>query len=502
VGVEGGDIGNKNHICQTEFWQTEPKTETDRKVVFEVTITDDDGGDTVDEVRFRLREGWSNSLVARVTNLSTTPVASLLVGNNVDFWGSGVTTSVSNDDRTVSFYLKFESDFSMNVYDMGVYAVDSLGGVLSWGSVGRDFKVWDCLVGVSGEFYDATGSEPICASSGFDNLATEAMNFKSLSFGSKDMTVVLPDKNTYVDGGNKLVWANSYLSADRVFNGDLAAAGVPVMRIDSTSLPSGNECDPLVVGSNLVSAYDDNPALNVDFSALLTSEPWFQVVGAGAVVTNRILDNIPYSCASDDVCQPAISLEKIQADNGLVAAGGGIDNESGCSSEDCKYGISENWGLISDIVKEKCYYQDLYNKYKVRAEIGEVVSGDKDLSDLAGSGVVFVDGNVAISGNNNVVVGDFLMVVASGSINIGEEADQVEGVFVADGGISSLGSSASQLQIEGSLCSVGDINLVRSYADKINNNTSPATVVNFRPDFIFAMPAELTQTLSGWKEGN
>jgi len=109
---------------------------------------------------------------------------------------------------------------------------------------------------------------------------------------------------------------------------------------------------------------------------------------------------------------------------------------------------------------------------------------------------------VAISGNNNVVVGDFLMVVASGSINIGEEADQVEGVFVADGGISSLGSSASQLQIEGSLCSVGDINLVRSYADKINNNTSPATVVNFRPDFIFAMPAELTQTLSGWKEGN
>jgi len=486
------EAGGRNHLCQSEFLDS-------RRVVFSVTVTDGDGGDSIDEVRLRLRQGGADSLVVGVTNLTGTPVSSLS-GSNASFWGSEVTTSVLGNTRTVNFYVEFGSGFNQALYDMAVYAVDNWGSILNWADTARDFKVWDCLVSVSGEMYDATAelSGPVCPSTGYSTLVGAEVHFVSLSYTDKEMTVTVPA--SYDSGGNKLVWGSSYVP---IF-ADLAGS-IPTMRV--TNAPVGSQCPAsLTVNSTIVSAYDSPPTLDVDFATILEQDPWFQAVGAGIKAGVQVLNNVPRTCQLDPVCQAAMSVEEIGVNmNGLVAAPV-ISNESGCEREDCPYGLPNDWGVTANTLGEKCDYTKIYNSYYVKLEQGEVYTTDTSMStivaDLGGTGVAFVAGDLTVDIDNTVAVGDFLMVNVSGTIVIESGVDQTEGVLVADGGIVAGGESATQLNINGMMCSKsGTIRLNRSYSDKSDNNTSPPMVINYRPDFIFSMPAKMVKVLSGWREG-
>jgi len=104
--------------------------------------------------------------------------------------------------------------------------------------------------------------------------------------------------------------------------------------------------------------------------------------------------------------------------------------------------------------------------------------------------------------NSDIVVAanNYLMVVVSGSITIDPTVTRVDGIYVANGAISATGTSNSQLVINGILYSLNNIRLARSFTVKSDNNTTPAVVVNFRPNLIFALPGRLNKILSNWNE--
>jgi hypothetical protein len=118
------------------------------------------------------------------------------------------------------------------------------------------------------------------------------------------------------------------------------------------------------------------------------------------------------------------------------------------------------------------------------------------------TGTRFVNGDVTINSDVVVPATGYLMVVASGAINIGVGASRVDGIYVANGGINALGLSDDQLEINGLLYAANgsSIRLSRGYNDKTVNNTIPAVVVNYRPSMVFSLPGKFNKILSGWKE--
>jgi hypothetical protein len=230
------------------------------------------------------------------------------------------------------------------------------------------------------------------------------------------------------------------------------------------------------------------------------ANPWFQVMGAGIKAKQNVQDSIPLICASLPTCKAAMTVAGVGSDNGLVS-GVLVDNDGDCE-DSCKYGDPNDWVYQANIVSQNCRYQDLYNRFYLSKGVGETHVSDVKMSDLSDSGLIFVSGNLTIDEDNIVVPGDFLMVVVSGAIGIEEGVKNVEGVFVADGGIVAGGSSTDRLDICGSLCTAGNVSFSRSYTDQTENGGAPATKLNFRPDFAFNLPGALTKTLSGWREGN
>jgi len=45
--------------------------------------------------------------------------------------------------------------------------------------------------------------------------------------------------------------------------------------------------------NSFVNPYDPNPQVQVDFSAILNQDPWFQAVGGGIMAKNTVADMIP-----------------------------------------------------------------------------------------------------------------------------------------------------------------------------------------------------------------
>ena len=76
--------------------------------------------------------------------------------------------------------------------------------------------------------------------------------------------------------------------------------------------------------------------------------------------------------------------------------------------------------------------------------------------------IILVNGEVTISANINVDPGGFLAIISSGNITIGDSVTNIEGVYVADGIISS-GTSESQLIGEGIFTGWGGISLQRDF---------------------------------------
>ena len=105
--------------------------------------------------------------------------------------------------------------------------------------------------------------------------------------------------------------------------------------------------------------------------------------------------------------------------------------------------------------------------------------------------------NVNITQNKTTPIS---MIVAKGDITIDESVTRVDGILV--GNNINIGGSGAQLVINGSLYGTNLVNITRSYANKVNNNTSPAVLINYKPDFMFNMPSSMNKSITNWKWGN
>ncbi len=131
--------------------------------------------------------------------------------------------------------------------------------------------------------------------------------------------------------------------------------------------------------------------------------------------------------------------------------------------------------------------------------------------------IIFVAGNLTIQVPIEVEPGGFLAFIVSGNIafdpNLGNPVDPVgstnpnennttiEGIYVADGIISTGTFGADDLKFvaEGSFIGWTGIDLERNYDDP-RNNIKPAEVFIFRPDFLINAPDEFKRSIFFWQE--
>jgi len=375
-----------------------------------------------------------------------------------------------------------------------------------WKDSDQYWKVWNCLVNVSGTVYDGSAGQA-CNTIGFsqiagNNLGFDQLIYKNMSSGADVVMGVAPPASY---SGTDLIWSQSYLP---IFNGgdvgnpdgDIAGSARFTRGID---LGIGTtHCADYLGGtsqfavSNIISPYSTNTQAQIDFSYIRDQKSWFQVEGGGVKGRNEISSGVPVTAASNYL---TIDNNGIGVSNNGIVASMTFRNSNGYN-DSSQYGNPNNWRIADDVVGSNRYsYLYLYGQYFTK--LGEGVT-NTTIVGAGSTGVVFVSGNLTISSDVTVPVGKFLMVIASGSINVDAGVNQLDGIYIADGGINIGNNSNTQMVVNGILYSAttSNIRINRTFTVKEDNNTNPAVVVKYRPDFIFTMPGKLTKLLSGWRE--
>lgn len=465
------DSSNRNNICESDFYDNvSPRT-----VVFEANVYDDNGGNNITEVRL----SWNDSQVgSTMTYVSTS-------GNNALYRLTVSYTAGQNSSGT---------------YPIKVKVTDANAKTSGWVNTGREWKVWNCDVSVSGVLYDGSLGQA-CNKIGFTVGADSEMGFSGLiyknisSSGDINMATNLPANY----GPTNIVFGADYLP---IFNGgsvsdpdgSLMVTSRLTRIIDLGTGTTSCSAEAQFNISSSVSAYSNNPQAVIDFSFLGTSLGWFQVVGAGVKAKNEVGSGVP---ASADASSRALTISRILADNGLVSFSTYRNINGNNSNSD--YGLSNNWWIGRNTNDSTVYsYQYFYNNFYINRDIG--VTGSGWGAGKPTEGVYFVNGNLTINNDFALAANKTLMVVVKGSITIEDTVNRIDGIYVADGGITASGTSTTQLVINGMLYSRGNISLNRSYTDAMFNNRTPAVKVNYQPNLIFNMPGTLMRVLSGWRE--
>lgn len=458
------EAGSRNHICQSDF-------NGSRFVNFRLNVSDTDGVNDISQVSLNWN-GTTYTLSRGVT------------------WPTGATYTTTIDYGTYH---------NQGIYEIRARAVDFSGTTVDQGT-GRNWKVWNCQVPVEGNLYD--GSADHSCIGGFNNLAELAINFNALIFNNSTesvaATVTIP--NAYVVDIGSLIWNRSYLpliNGGNAFNpnGDLAATARLTRMTDlGTGAQTCPVSDQFVLN---VSPYSSNPSAKIDFSFIRDQESWYQVRGGGIRAGDSIQSGVPVTA---NPLERYLTLGKslpTTINNGLVSYAVNFSNTNGYNDE--AYGSPNSWWKNSSLLPATRYgYQYFYNNLYVKAGVG--VTG-RTWDEKPSEGVFFVDGNLNIDSNFVLPADNFFMVVVSGNITIANGVTQIDGIYVSDGGISTTGNLSNQaLVINGMLYSRGSIRLARSFSDKTLNNTSPATIVNYRPSLLFNMPIKISKVISGWRE--
>lgn len=451
------DSGNRLHICKNDFQNaTAP-----RQAIFTFALMDVDGGADITSASMR----W-NGVV--------TPL--------------GMGTIIGNT-RYATATIDYTGTNNPNTYPVYVSVTDASGATSGYVDTTYLWKVWDCSVPVSESIYDGSTGQA-CNTTGFSVPAGPSMGYTGIIYGNM---------SGGANGTTSLVWGDSYLpfvNGGDVANpeGDLQASSRFTRLIDlgvgTTICPVATQFDT----ATTVSAYSTNPSLKVDLSYTLDQEGWYQARGMNLKSRTEISWGVPIAAGS------ALSVDNLSigvSNNGIVASNS-FRNINGNTSG--IYGINKNWYINRNVLDLKKYsYQIMYDNYFTK--LGEGVT-NVTVINTGSTGVLFVTGNINIENDVVVAANRYLMVVASGSINIGVGASRVDGIFIANGGIGVTGSSDNQLIINGVLHAANnsDIKLTRRFAISATNNLTPAIIVNYRPDLLFALPGKLNKVLSGWKE--
>ncbi|MBU4210729.1 thrombospondin type-1 domain-containing protein [Patescibacteria group bacterium] len=410
--ADPGDGDDRYQICDVEFIQGGSHS---RQVRFVIEVTDDDGVNEIEEISLRLDGAGS----VTVSNLTTSPVSSFTGGG----WSiySAVEVSLVGGNLRVVFPMEFNEDFdNVNIYDVDVRVEDVYGDSSGWEDTGTNFMVWSCQVcDVGGNLYDASLTPfawPVCPDEGYSILG-EDMNLTSVVFegaGIADVDMEVISDNEYIRTGDCLIWGYVYTPE---LNSDLRGS-IPVIRVTDVGSGVVRDCDndvDMTDSDGDVDPYSAVPSLQVDFSSVRDQDAWYQVVGCGGKAGQLLVDNVPNTCAVDVDCIESLSINSTRMANGLVVAPV-VRNNSGCG-DNCSFSDPNDWYAQIDTSVNLGTYQDLYSEYFVNLGLGVTYVSNTTMSDIesdvGGRGIVFVNGNLVVDVNNNIPVGEFLVVQES-----------------------------------------------------------------------------------------
>jgi len=259
------------------------------------------------------------------------------------------------------------------------------------------------------------------------------------------------------------------------------------------------------------------------------ANPWYQTQEGDVHGQSGVSSSIPNTCeeAGDPaICDPNFSLLGVGGYPGIISHYGSADFHEGYPSNS-----EDNHWLASGTLMQNQSFAYFY-------QLLGLPSTDEfdtlDLSDLGSlppeaddDGVYYSDGDVTISGalpaatkaivlvgnqtesrnvtiNNDITVplGSSLVVIASGNITIADSVSQVDGIYVADGTIST-GAGGTEFFGYGSFIAVS-FSLGRDFTavdpDDVRNNTTPVEHFLYRPDLILNSPTKLWAAPLSWQE--
>jgi hypothetical protein len=244
---------------------------------------------------------------------------------------------------------------------------------------------------------------------------------------------------------------------------------------------------------------------------------WFQVDGGNLHANSGgISSDIPPSCVG--ACTSSLITQSVAGATGLASFGsGGLNLGEGTLNEDGNEWQSQT--LFQDNVTGYDYFSRILSdnpegigvwdgslpsvtfpetKRVFKADAGLTTSGGDWLVSADEQIILLVDGDVLINNNIDVAEGGFLAIISSGNITVADSVTNVEGVFIADGVISS-GSGLNQLIGEGIFVGWTGIELGRDL-DTDNNRLNPAEIFIYRPDLQLNAYNYLLWLDLAWKE--
>lgn len=234
---------------------------------------------------------------------------------------------------------------------------------------------------------------------------------------------------------------------------------------------------------------------------------WWQSQDGDVHAEGFVTTSIPNTCTTP-VCDPYASQEGTGGYPGVVSSFGSADFGDGSVSTE---GWLANTGL--PLTSTKYGYDPFYRRAGkptspaftggfpgdgvFYAGTSQTVSGPWTLSGQ--STIIFVDGDLTINGNITVPVGSFLAFVVSGNITFGPSVSSAEGIYLADGTITTA-SSTTGFTGEGVFVGWSGFSLERDYGDVTNNDT-PAEDFVWRPDlYIELLDTVLVREPLLWQE--
>lgn len=332
--VDADDEG-RNNICEPLFWIGENNM---RVANFDFTIDNNRGANYIDAIGLAFNNADGEDLIVSVVNLGNGSGLQFVSGDEADnvvvqTTTIGGTLPEYETERSLSVRITFdtdESEYSSDALDVvWVSALDINGNTLPWTYTGRQFKVWDCEVPVSGAMYDGSGQEAECEANFVDKTGDI---FDSLDWRNIDTDVTFPmvvNAPDYESSGNSLNWGFSYSPVFGDLDGDSESVVLKVTDVGGTIT-----CGPFLLNTTeTIDPYSTLPSAIVDFALVVNSDPWFQVENGGVQAGGDFSNLIPVTCFSDEDCNSVTAI------GGLVAVGG--DMSKGC--EDCS--IPRNYAI-------------------------------------------------------------------------------------------------------------------------------------------------------------